>query len=236
MDFDDEKHWSKTETASLSRCESGSEFSCSSPVSDKKARHNIVERNRRDKTRAFVENLQALLPNIADHRPNPNINFVLEKALEYLQSEPKDCTQPLDRADGTFSTENEIETRPTGEIVQSIKNHLASQLPCCSDTSPGRYFFSFENAPFGIVMAKPDGFLTAANGCFREMFLMPQGPLVGFTMFKLTSSQDMPKTMQVLARHLGASCARGRAELGCPLENAPLEQCDRHGERRRSLK
>ena len=52
-----------------------SKSATSLPLEDKRARHKLVERRRRDKTRAYVEQLQSLLPNIGHSRPNPNVNF-----------------------------------------------------------------------------------------------------------------------------------------------------------------
>jgi hypothetical protein len=160
-------------------------------VTDKRERHNIVERNRRDKTRAFIERLQSMLPNISEKRQNPNINFVLERALEYLQ----DGNQtPL------LSSDDDIEdSDPDREsTMNKVRLYLAAGMPArIDDISCRRHMFTFENAPFGIVIARTDGVLMKANDYFRSMFIVPQGPLIGYTMFKLTSSRDLPITMQV---------------------------------------
>ena len=58
---------------------------CSVPITDKRARHKLVERNRRERTRELVQQLQSVLPNIIKNSQNPNTNDILEKTLEYLQ-------------------------------------------------------------------------------------------------------------------------------------------------------
>ena len=182
----DEEFWTKLESQSLPHTNIYDHFA---PVADRKARHNIVERNRRDKTRAFIERLQSMLPNITEKRQNPNINFILEKALEYLHEGNQ---VPL------LSSED-MDSDPESEsCMDKVRSHLACAIPNrIDDISFRRHMFTFENAPFGIVVARTDGVLMKANDYFRSMFIVPQGPLVGYTMFKLTSSRDLPITMQV---------------------------------------
>jgi hypothetical protein len=168
---------------------------------DKRARHTMVERKRRDKTRAFTEQLQSMLPNISERRQNPNLNFVLEKTLEYLQSD-LDNAPPLSNADDYNMSVSE------SAPVNLIQMHLASGIHYrIDDFSKMRNLFTFDNAPFGIVIARSDGVLLKVNDCFRNMFVAPQGPVVGHTMFTLTSSRDLPITMKVNPAILSACCA-----------------------------
>jgi PAS domain-containing protein len=175
----DDELWSQIDSDSLSV--SGSELSSSIPIPDRKARHKIIERNRRDKTRLLVEQLQAMIPNIQDRRHNPNINHVLQHTLEYLHSAG-------DQSGGDASQSN----------TDQIKIHLAEIMTRkIDDISSQKYLFSFDNAPFGIVISRTDGVLLRANRFFRNMFSFPRDSLIGQTMFTLTSNQDLAITMQV---------------------------------------
>ncbi len=82
----DDEFWSKIDLDSLQMSTIGFKLACSQPIADKRAKHKLVERRRRDRTRAFVEQLQSVLPNIKQRRQNPNMNVILEKTLEYLHS------------------------------------------------------------------------------------------------------------------------------------------------------
>ena len=171
--------WSHIDSDSLSV--SGSEVSCSIPIPDRKARHKIIERNRRDKTRLLVEQLQAMLPNIQDRRHNPNINHVLQHTLEYLHSTGNQCG-------------NETSQSNVDQIKIHVANIMTSEI---DDITRRKYLFSFDNAPFGIVISRTDGALLRANRFFRNMFCFPQDSLIGQTMFTLTSNQDLAITMKV---------------------------------------
>ena len=187
MSQSEQAYWSGLDLDLLSEPANSRGMSGSVPIIDKRARHTMVERNRRDKTRAFAEQLQSMLPNITDCRQNPNLNFILDKTLEYLQSE---TNNPLVSADdmelGLPSNADRIHTH----IANGIRYHI-------DDFSKRRNMFTFDNAPFGIVIARSDGVLLRVNDYFRNMFFIPHGPLAGHTMFTLTSSRDLPVTMKV---------------------------------------
>jgi PAS domain-containing protein len=192
----DKDFWCKLET--YSNPSPVNDCNISGPGADKRARHNVVERNRREKTRSFIEKLQTMLPNIAEKKQNPNINFILEKALEYLQDENQTPLHLLG-ADDHFEDSDEEH----GFCKDKVKTYMASRIPnlMADDVSFRRHMFTFDNAPFGIVIARTDGVLLKANDYFRSMFIVPQGPLIGYTMFKLTSSRDLPTTMRVFDPH-----------------------------------
>ncbi len=159
---------------------SGSEPSCSAPIADRKARHKEIERNRRDKTRLLIEQLQSMIPSIPDRRHNPNINYVLQQTLEYLQSS------------GDKSSTDQIKIR----LADTMTVDIASQ----------KYFFSFDNAPFGIVISRTNGVLLSTNRFFRNLISFPHESLTGQTMFTLTSNQDLAITMQVRLSNAYSRC------------------------------
>ncbi len=167
---------------------------CSMPISDKRARHKLVERNRRDKTRRFVQQLQSLLPNIKEHSQNPNTNDILEKTLEYLQ-----CAQNKRLSGTDLQVDCRDDKRGEDNIDLGLVNSklLASARFTVDDLSCRRYMLSFDNAPFGIVIARTDGLIIKANDFFQTLLHLPPGPLVGQTMFSLTSAKDLPITMKV---------------------------------------
>jgi hypothetical protein len=168
---------------------SGSELSCSIPIPDRKARHNIIERNRRDKTRLLIEQLQGLLPNIPDRQHNPNVNHVLQQTLDFLHS-----------------TENQSGGEAHESNADQIKIHLADIMTSkIDDIASRKYLFSFDNAPFGIVISRTNGTLLRTNIFFRNLICFLHESLEGQTMFTLTSNKDLAITMQVLRP---AACSR----------------------------
>ena len=196
LDSDDEgssEFWSKLDFDSLCAARTGSKSATSVPLEDKRARHKLVERRRRDKTRAYVEQLQSLLPNIGHSRPNPNVNFVLEKTLQHLQALKLD--QDACKADDVSSNEPDTQESMALELVQVVT--LATQRPPIDDITTRKYIFSFDNAPFGIVISQINGVFIKANEFFRTMFLQQQKAPLMVTMFSLTASQDLATTMKV---------------------------------------
>jgi hypothetical protein len=175
----------------------GSPTGCSSSAyndydpADKKERHKLVERNRRDKTRAFVQELQSMLPNVSDKSANPNINVILENTLEYLQSvEVQKVEENEEDTDSTDATPSSME---------STRDQLVAALSGSpyDDTASRRYMYAFQHSPVGIVIARVDGAMIAANLCFENFFKFARGSLKGSTMFSLTAQPDLPKVMQV---------------------------------------
>ena len=190
----DHEFWSEMNLDSLSASTKGAKLACAQPIADKRARHKLVERRRRDKTRAFVEQLQSALPNIEHNRPNPNVNFVLEKTLHFLQSISPESNTALNVRDGTSGKEK----RENMELVNmAVKVARTGFLMPIDDISSRRYMFAFDNAPLGIVISRIDGVFLKANQFFRNMFRFPQGSPLTVTMFSLTASQDLAMTMKV---------------------------------------
>jgi hypothetical protein len=172
----------------------GNGFACSVPITDKRARHKLVERNRRDKTRVLVQQLQSILPNIKEHSQNPKTNDILEKTLQYLHA-------PENKSSRDSSLQDDIgndggRTKSLNRALASSKLRLAAPFPL-DNLSSRRHIFSFENAPFGMVIARTDGLLLKANVFFHALFHLPLGSLIGQTMFSLTSAQDLAITMKV---------------------------------------
>jgi PAS domain-containing protein len=159
---------------------SGSELSCSIPIDDRKERHKIIERNRRDKTRLLIEQLQALLPNAPDHEHNPNVNHVLQQTLDFL-----------------LLTENQSGGEAHESTADEMKIHLADIMTNrIDDMTSRKYFFTFDNAPFGIVISRANGALLRANLFFCNLICAPHESLEGQTIFSLTSNHDLAVTMQ----------------------------------------
>eukprot|EP00291_Cryptomonas_curvata_P025233 CAMPEP_0172159750 /NCGR_PEP_ID=MMETSP1050-20130122/5156_1 /TAXON_ID=233186 /ORGANISM="Cryptomonas curvata, Strain CCAP979/52" /LENGTH=262 /DNA_ID=CAMNT_0012829397 /DNA_START=52 /DNA_END=837 /DNA_ORIENTATION=+ len=199
----DDEFWSKINLDSLQMAPNGSKLACSQPIADKRARHKLVERRRRDKTRAFVEQLQAVLPNIEQRRQNPNVNVILEKTLDYLHSiknERQDSSKPGDLVE-------DDEKHSNLDVVQIILAKVVNSMPI-DDITTRRYIFSFESAPFGIVISRIDGVFLKANEFFRSLFNFPQGAPLVLTMFSLTASQDLAMTMKAASTLLNGAAAR----------------------------
>ena len=147
-------------------------------------RHKLVERQRREKTRDLVRDLQRFLPNskISRNDKNPNINNVLQDTLEYLQTQ-----------------------EPKGNVHDSNCNLLIKQgidppqifANPLNETSRQRHLFAFDNAPMGLVISGIDGNLLRSNKSFEKWFGDDRG-VKGGTIFSLTSPQDLSKVMQVL--------------------------------------
>jgi hypothetical protein len=188
----DDAFWSKIDLDSLHMLPNGSKLACSQPIADKRAKHKLVERRRRDKTRAFVEQLQAVLPNIEQRRQNPNVNVILEKTLDYLHTikiDPCGSSKHGDRIE-------EEENHSNMDVVQIFLAKVVNSMPV-DDITTRKYIFSFESAPFGIVISRIDGVFLKANEFFRNLFNFPQAAPLMLTMFSLTASQDLATTMKV---------------------------------------
>jgi hypothetical protein len=195
----DKEIWSILNLESHTLSNTGAKASCSQPDAEKKARHMLVERRRRDKTRAFIEQLQTVLPNIEYNRPNPNVNFVLEKTLQYLQSigfEP--CITDMHGAGA--SVQDKRENMELAKLAVHVARNVFP-MPI-DDVSSRRYMFSFDNAPLGIVISRIDGVFLKANQFFRNIFRFPQGSQLMVTMFSLTASKDLAMTMKVATTRL----------------------------------
>mmetsp|Transcript_15344 Transcript_15344/g.41716 ORF Transcript_15344/g.41716 Transcript_15344/m.41716 type:complete len:278 (+) Transcript_15344:2-835(+) len=169
----------------------------------RKERHRMVERNRRDKTRGYVSQLQELLPNPSDKSSNPNINVILENVLEYLQSlnindESKD-------EEAVNDSVHSNETVPRSWDVRDQLMNAFSGSPL-GDIAGRRFNFAFENAPVGIVMARCNGTVFAANPAFENYFRFAKGCVLGRTMFEMTSPQDVQRTMQAACALLSGNC------------------------------
>ena len=153
--------------------------------------HNQVERNRREKARAYVRQLQGLLPNACDHSYNPNINTILANTLEFLQGEDGDGSQrstPQDEDEGTGVL----------TAMSPFRKMSPSILPDpFNDPGQFRYMMAFETSPIGVILARVDGTLVASNPMFDSFFGFSRGSARGNTMFALTHPSSMQTTMQV---------------------------------------
>jgi hypothetical protein len=206
-----DEFWSKINLDPLQLSTHGSKLACSQPIADKRAKHKLVERRRRDRTRAFVEQLQSVLPNIEQRRQNPNVNVILEKALDYLHSIKGSRGDDSSEYNDPIAIDGK---RSNLDVVQIFLAKVENSTPI-DDITSRKYVFSFEKAPFGIVISRIDGVFVKANEFFRNLFNFPQGAPLMVTMFSLTASQDLAVTMKVCihrrARH--ASSAPIRSSL-----------------------
>jgi hypothetical protein len=233
----DDDFWSKINLDSLQMSPNGSKLTCSQPIADKRARHKLVERRRRDRTRAFVEQLQAVLPNIEQRRQNPNVNVILEKTLDYLHSIKIDRHDSSEQGDCGVCDDKHSKL----DVVQIFLSKVANSMPI-DDITTRKYVFSFESAPFGIVISQIDGVFLKANEFFRTLFNFPQGAPLLLTMFSLTASQDLATTMKVHPPSVRACHASLAPFLSLPINASLVPDCDlrapssprrRNGRRRR---
>ena len=161
---------------------------------DKKERHKLVERNRRDKTRSYVQQLQCLVPNVSDRSSNPNINVILENTLEFLQTVKIESSE----SEGSEEEADTASASSSPKEIENAKSRITAVSGSPLDDLLGRkHMFTFYNAPFGMVIARADGSVLLANPCFENFFKFPRGSLTGRTMFSLTAPLDLPHVMQV---------------------------------------
>ncbi len=155
------------------------------PMPNRNERHKLVERQRRDKTRGLLRELQAVLPGVADNKQTPNINAVLEETLEFLQAENeakehKACKEVLS-----------MKVRDVKDLKK--KSRIMSPF---DDTSCRLYLFAFDYAPMGLVISSIDGRVLGANKSFQRWFRFDNG-MDGSTIFSLTCPPDLAKTLKV---------------------------------------
>ena len=158
---------------------------------DKKERHKLVERNRRDKTRAFVQQLQVLIPNASDRSANPNINVILENTLEFLQTIKIESSESEASEEDAESIVSEDLTTARSDILSALTGSPYDDLLA------RRAMFTFQQSPVAMVIARVDGSVITANPCFENYFKFARGGVKGCTLFSLTAQADLPKVMQV---------------------------------------
>ena len=168
------------------------EESASSLPSNRNERHKLVERQRREKTRGLLKELQAVVPGVSDSKQTPNINTVLEETLEYLQAE--------NRAKQQKECKNVLSMKVRDVVDLKKKPFMMSPF---DDTSCRRYLFAFDYAPMGLVISSIDGRVLGANKSFLRWFKFDNG-MDGSTIFSLTSPPDLAKTLKVLRACLAA--------------------------------
>mmetsp|Transcript_38375 Transcript_38375/g.80436 ORF Transcript_38375/g.80436 Transcript_38375/m.80436 type:complete len:283 (-) Transcript_38375:245-1093(-) len=158
------------------------------PMPNRNERHKLVERQRRDKTRGLLRELQTVLPGVADNKQTPNINAILEETLEFLQAE------------------NEAKEHKACKDVLSMKVRDVKDLKKKSrimspfdDTSCRRYLFAFDYAPMGLVISSIDGRVLGANKSFQRWFRFDNG-MDGSTIFSLTCPPDLAKTLKAASQ------------------------------------
>ena len=161
-------------------------------------RHKLVERQRRDKTRAILRELQSAVSGTSDAKQTPNINTILEETLEFLQSE-NDAKKKKE-----IQKLLSMKVRDVGDIKK-----IGIMSPF-DDTSCRRYLFAFDYAPMGLVISSVDGRVLGANKSFLNWFKFDKG-MEGSTIFSLTCPPDLSQTLKV-SRLLNRNgrCRNGR--------------------------
>lgn len=149
-------------------------------------RHKLVERQRREKTKQLLKEIQAVIPGVSDSKQTPNINAVLEETLEYLQSEnqakrQKECKEVL-----AMKVRDVVDLKKKSSMVSPF-----------DDTSCRRYLYAFDYAPMGLVISSIDGRVLGANKSFLRWFRFENG-MDGSTIFSLTSPPHLAQTLKVL--------------------------------------
>ena len=161
-------------------------------------RHKLVERQRRDKTRAILRELQFAISGTTDTKQTSNINAILEETLEFLQSE--NDAKKKKEVQKLLS----MKVRDVGDIKK-----IGIMSPF-DDTSCRRYLFAFDYAPMGLVISSVDGRVLGANKSFLNWFKFDKG-MEGSTIFSLTCPPDLSQTLKV-SRLLNRNgrCRNGR--------------------------
>mmetsp|Transcript_12899 Transcript_12899/g.20271 ORF Transcript_12899/g.20271 Transcript_12899/m.20271 type:complete len:328 (+) Transcript_12899:269-1252(+) len=163
---------------------------------DKKAKHKLVEQNRRETTKALLSDLQDMLPNMAEAAPGCGINVVLEGALDYIRN----CSVIVP---GEQKPSN-ADPNAVAVTDERVKNELVGRA-CAQMKSSLRYLSAYDSAPFGIVIARVDGTILRSNAMFDNFLLLPRNGAAGSTMFSLTAPQDLPGTLQGVSALLTGS-------------------------------
>ena len=173
---------------------------------NKKLRHNKVEQNRRELTRKYVNELQQILPNMADADSAAGINIVLEGALDYLKSvdgaglgASQKGRAPGHRSSSTAGWRDEDSAGCSLMAGQSCGHMMAGDTCGKMNLSSLRFSSAFDSAPYGICIARCDGRLVRYNSMFERVLSFAPGRLAEQTMFSLTLPSDLPYTMQVRA-------------------------------------
>jgi hypothetical protein len=156
------------------------------PTVSTHSRFKPVEHRHNDTTRVIVEKLQSFLPNMIQNGSCADVNLVLEKTLEYLRSirtDNHDTPRPkqLDKSDH-HSTTNTM-----NPSIPRILRHRPLPVTQC------KYLFSFDNAPFGIVICQIDGAFITSNRYFRKL---DHGMQIIQSIFSVVSSESV-NTMKV---------------------------------------
>ncbi len=139
------------------------------PTVSTKSRLNLkpVERRNQDEMRNHVDALQSILPNMIQNRYNSNVNLVLGKTLEYLRS------IRTGNHDAVGSSMSEISYYQSGsalKITNANGSHLLKHRSLLiGEVASSKYWFSFDSAPFGIVICQIDGEFITSNRYFRTM-------------------------------------------------------------------
>jgi hypothetical protein len=125
------------------------------------------KRNHKGKTRVIVEKLQSILPNIIQKGSCANVNFVLEKTLEYLRSIR---TENVDANLSNRSETSDHQVHYTPKTSNANVTRLLWHKPLPIDKiTRCKYLFSFDCAPFGMAICQVDGASITSNRYLREM-------------------------------------------------------------------
>jgi hypothetical protein len=110
-----------------------------------------------------------ILPNQGGRRRHMNINFLLAKTLEYLNSIKASGYSSTDAEDSnSIQSLNVWSGASTStSIPRQVRSIEISRLS--SDARNSRYKFTFDHAPFGVILCRCDGSLIRENPYFQKM-------------------------------------------------------------------
>ena len=126
-------------------------------------RNRKAKRAAKGKTLIVRGLLQSILPNVHSRRKVPNINFLLAKTLEYLNS-IKHSDENKEKLDQTLILK---EARSPPSIPRPLRKVAIPYI--ASDARNSRYIFAFNHAPFGVIICRCDGSFLRANPYFYKM-------------------------------------------------------------------
>jgi hypothetical protein len=142
------------------------------PINSAQLNPVATTRKHREKTRDVVEKckmLQSILPNVVKDGPEVtlNVNSVLGKTLQYLRSIKTENVADNQSIEPETTNHQSLATL---KITNADIPHFSKLRPLpMGGIANCKYWFSFDNAPFGIVICQIDGALITSNRYFQAM-------------------------------------------------------------------